>query len=255
MDTTDKAALQATFADGPPQPVGRPLGWWYFTLQFGTVLLAFLLCSVPPVLLWGQTSFSVGLSTATSMAGALLVAWLWLRRDGAVTEAFRIERPASWPRTLAISAAATGVIMAIFAVGAPVVQALGLQAPEVEGVIDMVIETPLTFAFSVVVVAWFSAGFGEEMVWRGFLFDRLTRLRGLGSNMALVLVVQAVLFGLPHIYQGVGGVLITGTIGLFLGWLRIVLKGNLWANIIAHGAVDTIMLSLGYMESLGWYGG
>ena len=60
------------------------------------------------------------------------------------------------------------------------------------------------------------------------------------------------LFGLPHLYQGWGGVLVTASVGLFLAWLRFANRGNLWARILAHAAVDTIMLTLAYSESLGW---
>ncbi len=242
-------------------PTVKPLGWWRFLLQAVTVFLVFILASVIPILDYGnlpeirQTSTTLALSAAFSMGGGLLVAWFWLRRDGAVSEAFNFARPESWQRTIAWGAAGTGIIVLIFWVGARVVDGMGIATPEVEGVIGYATESPAAFALWILLVAWGSAAFGEEMLWRGFLMDRLSRLAGLRGQVLLVLLIQAFLFGLPHAYQGWGGVLITGSVGLFLGWLRLHMKGSLWACVIAHGLVDTVMLSLGYAEALGWYSG
>ena len=81
--------------------------------------------------------------------------------------------------------------------------------------------------------------------------DRLSRLGGLRGKMWPIILIQAALFGLPHAYQGLGGVIITGVVGIGLGWLRFHNKGNLWPCIIAHVAVDTIMMSLSYATKLG----
>ena len=85
-----------------------------------------------------------------------------------------------------------------------------------------------------------------------FLMDRLMRRRGMRGAKWPAAIIQAAIFGLAHLYQGLGGVLVTATVGLFLAWLRIANRGNLWACILAHAAVDTLMLSLAYSESLGW---
>ena len=70
-----------------------------------------------------------------------------------------------------------------------------------------------------------------------------------------MLVIQALLFGLPHAYQGLGGMAVTATVGLLLGWIRNRCGGNLWAAIIAHAAVDTVSMSLAYADKLGWMTG
>jgi membrane protease YdiL (CAAX protease family) len=244
-------------------PSVRPLGWWRFLLQLVTVLLVYLVLSTIPLIPLidlnnpsniGRDSTLWALSAAVGMAGALLVAWFWLRRDGAVSEAFNFARPESWRRTLAWALAGTGIIIAIFTIGADAVARLNLPKPQVEGVIDLATESPAAFALWITLVVWGTAAFGEEMLWRGFLMDRLSRLAGLRGRMLPVLLIQAFVFGLAHGYQDLGGVLITGSVGLFLGWLRLHMGGKLWACIIAHGLVDTIMLSLGYAEALGWYG-
>ena len=226
------------------------LSWWLFLLQFFSVALAFLAGSLPPVVLLGQTSTGMALSSITSMLSALVVAWLWVRREHRVREAFDLSRPE--PRQFAAFALiGLGGTLAIFALGNWLVQQLGLPVPDTSQVIALVTESPQALALWIVGVAWFAAGFGEEMVWRGWLMDRLERLGGLTGRTWLVLVVQALLFGLPHLYQGWGGVIVTAMVGLLLGWIRIRQRGNLWAVIAAHAAVDTLMMGLAYAGETG----
>lgn len=228
------------------------LGWGRFALQVATVVLAFVAASVIPVLALGQESVGLALSALASMLGGLAVAWLWLRRDGAMAAGFNLSAPASWPRTLGWGVTGALVIVVMFQIGGRLTQALGLAPPAVDTVMQVATQSPLHLLLWIVAVAWLSAGLGEELLWRGFLMDRLSRLPGLVGRTAPVLVIHAVFFSLPHAYQGAGGMLITGVVGLFLGWLRLRMRGNLWACIIAHGLVDSSMLSLAYADKLGW---
>lgn len=230
----------------------RPLGWGRFVLQFVTVVVVYLVASVPAILVFGESAWGYLLSVFFSMAGALLVAWFWLMKDGALAEAWTLSRPRDMRRAIGLAAAATGAIVAVFAVGGPAMEALGFEAIEVELIMRYITQSPLMLALWIVLVAWLAAGFGEELLWRGFLLDRLMRLPGITGRVWLAIAIQAVLFGLPHLYQGWGGVIVTGSIGLLLGWLRIKANWNLWPLVIAHAAVDTLMMSLGYADSLGW---
>jgi membrane protease YdiL (CAAX protease family) len=85
--------------------------------------------------------------------------------------------------------------------------------------------------------------------------DRLARLPGLRGRDVAVVIIQAVVFGLPHLYQGWSGAVVTGVVGLILGWMRLRTGGNLWALAIAHGLVDTVMLSAGYTDVFAKIGG
>jgi membrane protease YdiL (CAAX protease family) len=92
------------------------------------------------------------------------------------------------------------------------------------------------------IIAWTSAGFGEEMLFRGFFLTRLEGLLG-KTRLALMLavVLQAMLFGLSHYKQGPSGILVTGMIGLVFGTFYA--RGrNLWPLIIAHGLMDAVSL-------------
>lgn len=93
-------------------------------------------------------------------------------------------------------------------------------------------------------VAWTSAAFGEELLFRGFALDRLHVALGGGRGAAaLAVALQALLFGLGHAYQGLGGVVLTGVIGLGLGAIVRAARGNLWIAILAHGLIDTLGLT------------
>lgn len=234
----------------------QPLGWGVFIFQFVTVMAAYLVFSAPPVMILGLTSTGTAASVACSMAAALLVAWFWLRRDGAVADAWRLGRPPlGWPRTLVYAVLATIAIIGWFTLGSMLVEAIGLATPDVEEVLGWVTQSNFHFILWVLLVAVFAAGLGEELLWRGWLMDRLERLSGLRDKVWLIIVIQAVLFGLPHAYQGMGGVIITGVVGAFLGWLRYRCGGNLWALVLAHMAVDTAMMSLSYAGKLGFLPG
>ena len=164
-----------------------------------------------------------------------------------------MEHPPVNPRrTLGLAALGLGGIVALFGLGGMAIDALDLPKVDISMITDLATAGPVSFALWIVLVAWFAAGFGEELLYRGFLMDRLMRLRGMRGAKWPAAIIQAAIFGLAHLYQGLGGVLVTATVGLFLAWLRIANRGNLWACILAHAAVDTLMLSLAYSESLGW---
>ena len=227
------------------------LGWIRFILQFASVAIIYLIASVPPIVAFGMSSSGLLGSVALSMAAALLVCWLWLRRDGALAQAWNLALPAPLWRTLALAALAAGAIIAWFQVGTLLTKSAGLGTPQVAEVLDFVTESPASLALWIVVVAWFAAGFGEELLYRGFLMDRLQRLRGIGGNIWLVIFIQAALFGISHGYQSMSGVIVTGVVGFFFGWLRVRCGGNLWACIIAHALVDTLMMSAAYAGKVG----
>lgn len=224
----------------------RPLGWGRFLVQLLTVAAIYLAGSAPPILILGQTSAGLALSAATGVGGGLLLAWWWLRRDGALAAAFALHRPRSWLQAWAIGLASAGAIVLWFQIGVRLVQWAGFAQVDVSAVMAQVTASPLSLMLWVVLVAWFAAGFGEEMMWRGFLLDRLTRLRGIKGRLWLAIAIQAVLFGLPHAYQGWGGVIVTTVVGVYFGWLRTRTGWNLWPSILGHGLVDSSMMIAGY---------
>jgi len=92
-------------------------------------------------------------------------------------------------------------------------------------------------------VAWTLAAFGEEMVFRGYLMNRISDLVGNGrTGWISALVASSLIFGVAHGYQGLAGVIGSAEIGLLLGALYLLNRRNLWMNIFCHGCVDSISL-------------
>jgi membrane protease YdiL (CAAX protease family) len=109
------------------------------------------------------------------------------------------------------------------------------------------------YLFWAVPVAWGSAAFGEELVVRGFLLDRITKVIGSSGARATgaAVVVQAALFGAFHFHQGVGGALVTGAVGLVLGVIWLAGRRNLWPCILLHGLVDFVSYTQFYTAGSG----
>lgn len=150
------------------------------------------------------------------------------------------------PRAWVTPLAAVGGLLAILVTAGVVLPALGVRPVVASG---LPIRGDLAeYLYWVLPVSWGSAAFGEELVFRGFLLDRIQKLAGApGTPATLVaIVVQAAVFGSLHAYQGLGGVLLTGTIGLLLGGVWLVGGRNLWACIIIHGLIDATTITRAY---------
>ena len=93
----------------------RRLGWLRFLLQLGSVALAYVLASIPPVLIFGETNAGMLGSVVLSMVAALLVARLWLVSDGCLRQAWSIRPPLNMQRTFGLAALGTGIIVAMLA--------------------------------------------------------------------------------------------------------------------------------------------
>ena len=105
-----------------------------------------------------------------------------------------------------------------------------------------------------VAISWTIAAFLEEMVYRGWLTNRIAELWrfSTGGWIASVLLSSA-LFGIVHLYQGASGMIATGLSGLVFGSVYLATGRNLWASIFAHGFMDTIgflMIYLGVYPGL-----
>jgi CAAX protease family protein len=91
------------------------------------------------------------------------------------------------------------------------------------------------------------AGFGEETVFRGFLFERFGKLFGSGTwAKALIVSLTAGLFGLGHYsLQGLAGVQQATVTGLVFGTIFAV-TGRIWMLMVAHAAFDLTALAIIY---------
>ena len=79
-----------------------------------------------------------------------------------------------------------------------------------------------------------AAGVGEEISFRGYLQGQFARLT---SSLPAGILLQAVAFAIPHLYQGWRAAVGTGVYGLAFGVLAAARK-SLRPGILAHAFVD-----------------
>jgi membrane protease YdiL (CAAX protease family) len=91
-------------------------------------------------------------------------------------------------------------------------------------------------AMSVWIGVSLTAGICEEIVFRGYLQRQLAAMTG---RPVIAILVQAILFGIGHAYEGPGAVADIVVIGLILGGLA-AWRGNIRAAILVHAALDIL---------------
>jgi membrane protease YdiL (CAAX protease family) len=174
----------------------------------------------------------------------LLVGWISLRLRGIGWRGVGFVRPRSWLRTIAIGTVA-GIALELFAdfVTEPWLAGLAGKHPDLTGFRSLVGNPKLLLVY--LTLNWTLAAFGEEMVYRGYLMNRVADLQG-GTQRAwiLSLFVVSALFGYGHEYQGLIGVIQEGLSGLLLGLLYLGSNRTLGVPIIAHGVSNTLAFLL-----------
>jgi hypothetical protein len=194
----------------------------------------------------GAQWLGLSFSGSIGVVGAVIAATIILRLNGASWREFGLRAPTrlwSWVKLplLVIGAMAATVLLAVIGIPALLGDILGTQ--QGGHAFDFLVGNLPALLLVLVFVAWGAAAFGEEMLFRGWLFNRLETLFG-GSRLALAaaLLGQAVIFGFGHGSQGTLGIIITGSIGLIMGLVYLIGGRWLLPTIIAHGMIDTISL-------------
>lgn len=95
--------------------------------------------------------------------------------------------------------------------------------------------------------SWTFAALGEEVAYRVVLMRAIANVLG-DSRLAVgvALVMQALIFGIAHAYQGPMGVISSSISGLVFGGLVLSCRGSIWAAFLAHGGNNTIGILLLY---------
>ncbi len=173
----------------------------------------------------------------------LVVATLRLRQYEFGWEKLGFALPDSWAFTILLAAVAYFVTTLIIGlVTDPLADLLKLPPSAFHKLGELSGNLPYLL-FMIVAIGWGAAAFGEELLFRGFVLNRLQATFGGGSYaLALAVLAQALLFALGHIYLGWRGVMNAGTVGLVFGTFYAVSGGSLWPLIIAHGLIDTISM-------------
>jgi len=94
----------------------------------------------------------------------------------------------------------------------------------------------------------FTGGFIEEVVYRGLMVDRLTRIFGGGRRGQLLgALACGIPFGLIHYEWGFGGIFVTAVMGTTLGLMFLATRRNLWPLVAAHASMDFLLMLQAYL--------
>src|SRR5580704_14329317 len=226
----------ATTSVGPQLKSAHPAGswresWWLAFCEFAIVGLTFFLDRrhLIPV---SKTPF------------LLLLAWVSMRLRGVRWRDVGFARYRNW-RLTQIFGIVAGAVAETFQllVTQPLLARLTGKQPDLADF--RILSGNVKWTLIALAFTWTLAAFGEELVWRGYLMNRVA---GLGQRTRLawvcsLLVVNAV-FGLAHSNQGVTGIIEEGIAGVLLGLMYLGTGRNLAVPIVAHGVQDTIDMIL-----------
>jgi uncharacterized protein len=213
----------------------KPEGWrqsnWLAIAEFAMVGLIFLADEkhLVPV---SKTPFLV------------LLGWISIRVRGLRWRSVGLTLNRGWLRTLTLGVGA-GLLMEAFElfVSQPLLIRITGKQPDLSDF--QAIYGNLKWTLILLALTWPLAAFGEEMVWRGYLMNRVADL-GKNTRTAWIVSLIAVnmVFGYAHSYQGITGIIDEGLMGVLLGLLYLGTGCNLSVPILAHGITDTVDLLL-----------
>ena len=94
---------------------------------------------------------------------------------------------------------------------------------------------------SLLAFSWTFAALGEEIAFRIVLMRGLASAMGDGVVAVIAaLFIQAIIFGLVHLYKGPIGMTGSMVSGLVFGLLVVLARGAIWPAFLAHGVNNTI---------------
>jgi uncharacterized protein len=218
-----------------PTEERKPEGWrqsnWLAFVEFAIVALIFL----------ADEKHLVPISKTPFL---FLLGWISIRMRGLRWRSVGLTLNRNWLRTLTLGVGA-GLLMEAFElfVSQPLLIRITGKQPDLSDF--QAIYGNLKWTLILLALTWPLAAFGEEMVWRGYLMNRVADLRKhtrLAWFIGLIAVNMA--FGYAHSYQGITGIIDEGLMGVLLGLLYLGSGCNLSVPIVAHGIADTVDLLL-----------
>lgn len=186
---------------------------------------------------WGDEARGV----IAVLAGAVTAIVVTLMRGGSLRD-LGFRRPERW---LTVPLWVLGIfVVFVLAQGiAPVLVNNFIDVPQPDMSRYDYIRGNLPAALAMGLALPLTAAIPEEIVYRGFLINRLIGVFGDSrTGAALAVVAQAVVFAAVHFQWGAGGVLVAGVMGLVWGSAFLLSGRNIWIVILAHSLAHVAMV-------------
>jgi CAAX protease family protein len=167
---------------------------------------------------------------------------LWVRLSRTPWSEIGYIRPTSWIRTAAI-----GIVFGVaFKLVMKIIVMPLLGAPTTNTAYHYLVGNSAALpgtVYTMIVIA----GFGEETVYRGYMFERLKKLLGTGRSATILIVIfTATLFAAGHYHvQGLAGAEQAMITGLVFGTI-FAITGRIWMLMFAHAAFDLTAVAIIY---------
>lgn len=170
----------------------------------------------------------------------------WLRGTG--PREIGLGIPQNWLKTVLLGLFYAFIIFIVFRIGLePFLENITGEERDLSR-FDYIKGDPNAL-WKTLIIIWISAGFYEEVLFRGFLITYTAAvLNNTKLAWAVAVVVSSAIFALVHGYQGLSGVILTGFAALFLALLFLKHRDNLWILVFAHGFTDTSGLLFTYFD-------
>jgi hypothetical protein len=240
MKVSENTTETPSVSDNFPWPErSKPIAPWWHTILLAVIIVVI---SILSSLHSKAAGFSgnhnmkrYAVTIAWEWALALLAWWgLWMRRMP-LREILGLRRSGlkAWARDFGIALIFWIMAMLVLAAVASVLRIFHLIQPQ-KAVMAI---APQTFAQVLVWIALCAtAGIVEEFVFRGYLLQQFSSLRG---NVWTGVVASSLLFGAAHGYEGIGGMIAITAYGAMFCILAI-RRRSLRAGMIAHAWHDSV---------------
>lgn len=187
------------------------------------------------VILAGNTLF-------LPLSAILVLVWAWASQTPWREIGF--ARPANWARTVALGMIfGCGLKLLMKTVVMPL-----LGAPPRNAAFQFLVGNTAALP-EILYLVLVGAAFGEEILFRGYAFERLGKIFGRSAwTKTLIVLLTAAWFGWEHYAgQGIPGVQQGTIVGLLFGAI-FAASGQLWLLIIAHAAFDLTAVAIIYWD-------
>ena len=181
-----------------------------------------------------------GNAIVVPLSAVLVVAWTW--RSRTPWRDIGYARPKSWIASIVIGIVfGSGFKILMKAIVMPI-----LGADPINQAYHYLAGNPAAIPAALFAMT-IGAGFGEETIFRGYMFERLGKLFGHGAGAKTFLVLFTSLwFGLDHYaVQGLAGAQQGIIFGLVFGTIFAV-TGRIWMLMFAHAAFDLTAYAIIY---------